>query len=224
MRDLDAEFEQIKAQSLGLSWLKEPCVSVCEIIEITDSSKIDDYTGKPYFEFLCKTDRINPDTEEPLHIKCRFGRVYAGLSDKAKEIRLQQLKEFLTNANADFSKKGMEILMSVKGNSVKCLFRNREYIGVDKDANNKPVIKTILEYGFSTGPTDDIKSNESYFFKGLRDQDKGKLSAQLADWKRDNPDFVETPSAEIPVPEVSGDPARPVEEPGNTEADDDLPF
>lgn len=172
------EFKDLMGVTTGTDYLTEPCVSLCEITDVKSSDNEKDYKGAPYYDVSVTLENGKKST-------IRFWRPKDGDSEKAKEFKLKRLKEFLTNAEADFTEPS-SVMKSIIKKRVFILFRQEEYIGKDKDFNNRPVIKKKIDMNFSSPEYRPIEGNQSYFYKPLNDEMQKKFEAQLQLWQREN--------------------------------------
>ena len=189
------ELNAIAKVSTGGNYISEPCVELVTIKSYQMSPS--DHKGCPYIQFTFET---NEDVVENRRIhNQRLYRVQEGDSEIAIEIKNKKLKELLSNAGADFTLKGEEVIKSAVDNQVNALFKNVEKIGVDGNNNNKPIIKTMIEYSFSSVPSRAIEGKQSYLFTPLNAKNLAKYNAELAKWERDNPSGgqVATPTQTI---------------------------
>ena len=179
------------------------------------------HTGCPYFEITFETvdDAKNINST-------RLFRTREGDKPEAAAIKKKKIKELLQNAGADFSLKGMAIIKSAIGKKVQALFRKSEYPGVDGDLNNKPIIKTKIEYSFSGPANSELEGKQSYLFKSLSDSQIKTMEADMDKWERDNPTLVDGSSqttSETDTALTSTPIAENTEDKGIGEEDDD-PF
>jgi hypothetical protein len=210
--DFNNEMNQIKSAESSSKYIDEPCVVAVEVVSYKLSESDASYKGNPYLEVTVKTVTDNANDAKIKSIT--FYRTKDGDSEKAKEFKLKRMKEFMENAEADFSKQGEEVLKDIVGKRLKCLFKNVEYIGKDKDNYNKPVIKSVIEYSFSKKVNEQISGNQSYFHTPLKEVEMEKYKQQLAIWERDH--------GQSPASNEQGQ-----DEPGFTapsSQNDDLPF
>lgn len=132
-------------------------------------------------EILC-IDTYTNDTEHPLKKTIWLELAQLGNSKDVQDIRNKIIKEFFTNAGADFEKyKGLHAAKSVIGKKVKVLFREEEYVGYH--SNGKPKIDTIIRYLYS-GPVDQqLGGNQSYLHKRLSETELQKFYKLLNEWE-----------------------------------------
>lgn len=206
----DKEFESIvKQESSGGKYISIPGVFVVEITgcKLSDDIEKKDFKGTPYILFTFKTD-------EDLTSDQKFHRVKDGDSEKAIEYKQSKIKELFANAGVNLAESGAKALIEIAGKKVKALFRTEEYVGYDKDNQNKPIIKEVIKYLYS-GPADaKLAGKQSYFQKPLNEKDKAKYDAELKKWNRDNPSDAS--------PEAKAEPTK--DDDSKVEANDDLPF
>lgn len=210
--DINKELELVKDFDNSSKFINEPGVFIVKIKSYLLSESRKDYKGNPYIEFAV-------ETEDQKTSNVTFYLLTGKESDKAREFKLKRLKEFLSNANADDKLKGDEYLNSIIGSKIKALFKKSEYIGKDKNNFNKPVIKEIIEYSFSSKPEETIKGVQSYFHTPLRPSDMEKFNLRLAEWE-----------SEYKQSATAATKAEPVADKGMSddslgdEKGDDLPF
>jgi len=207
---LEDEMNDIANAETSGKYLSKPCVEVVTIKSYKMSPTTADFKGCPYIEFVFETKGENKESNST-----RLYRVREGDTPDTKEFKNRKIKELLTHAGADFTLGGEKVIISAIGKEVKALFKEVEYPGVDAALNNKPNIKTKIDYSFSTFPDKDIKGNQSYLFTPLNPKDKAKFDGDLAKWERDNP----AGGANTPI--VSADPPPVANADGVV---DDLPF
>lgn len=207
----DDEMKDVEKAELGGNYINKACVEVVTIKSYKMSPTDPSFTGCPYievtFETIGETKAINTS---------RIYRVRPTDSESSKEWKLKRIKELFSNAGADWSLGGEKTIMSAVGKQVKALFKEVEYVGVDKNNNNKPEIRTKIEYSFSTKADEQLKGNQSYLRSPLDEKGQVKLAAELEKWLRDNPQGAAQSEAPTQAP-VGGVVATPAK-------DDDLPF
>lgn len=189
----DDEMKNAGDAVTGGNYISKPCVEIVTLKSYKMSPK--DHKGCPYIEVTFETVG-----EEKLIATTRLYRVREGDSEGAVEFKNKRIKELFTNAGGDFALKGEAIIKSAIGGKVKALFKEQEYIGVDGNNNNKPEIRTKIEYSFSTEEDKEIKGNQSYFRSPLNDKALKQYEGDLVKWERDNGQ-VEKSTAQ-PVEEV----------------------
>ena len=89
---------------------------------------------------------------------------------------------------------------------------------MDGNNNNKPEIRTKIEYSFCVKVDQEIKGNQSYFRSPLNDKAVKQLAGDLAKWNRDN----DSPKSEATMGDDIEEETQE-EEKGIGEAEDD-PF
>jgi len=207
----DDEMNDIENTETTGKYIQDACVEIVTLKGYAISPA--DYKGVPYVDFTFETTN-----EDKAVNTSRFFRVKPDDSPDVAGYKRKKLKELLENAAADFTLKGEAVIKSAIGLTVKALFKKVEYGGVDGNLNNKPIIKTKIEYSFSAKSEDAIKGNQSYLYTPLNAKSLAKFNADMAKWERDNPQAQSTAQpvdgAENPSP-VEANPAAPV---------DDLPF
>ena len=211
---LEDEMNDIANAEVGGSYITKACVEVVTIKSYKMSPTDAKFTGCPFIEFVFETKGENKEINST-----RLYRVRDADSEDTKAFKNRKIKELLTHAGANFTLGGEKVIADAVGKEIKALFKEVEYVGVDAQLNNKPIIKTKIDYSFSTFPDKEIKGNQSYLYTPLSDKDKAKYTGNLAKWDRDNVPQAQSTAqpvegAENPSP-VEANPAAPV---------DDLPF
>lgn len=199
------EMNAVKNAETTGNYISKACVELVTIKGYKMSPA--DHKGCPFIEFTFETANAAKEINTT-----RLYRVRETDSPETIEYKNKRLKELLENAEADFTLKGEQVIKSAVTKKVKALFKEVEYIGYDKNNNNKPEVRTKIEYSFSGKADGTINGNQSYLFSALRDSDRNKFEGELAKWMRDFPAGT--------TPQQSN--AEPVEAPSND--DDDLPF
>jgi len=184
----DDEMADVANTELSGKYIQEACVEVVTIKGYDMSPK--DYKGCPYVDFTFETTN-----EDKAVNTSRFFRVNDGDTPDVAGYKKKKLKELLENANANFELKGEAIIKSAIGLTIKALFKKVEYVGVDGDLNNKPTVRTKIEYSFCSKTDETIKGNQSYLFTPLNAKSIAKFNAEMAKWERDNPNGS-TPTAQ----------------------------
>lgn len=190
------ELNDIKKTETGAKFINKAGVYVLKLTGYVDSSTVKGYSGKPYMEW----NFVNAEGEIT---NAKMYRAQDGDSDSAKEFKNKMFKEFLDNIGANWDLKGEEFLKDLIGKKIKALLREEEYIGKDKVNNNKPIIKSIVRYAWSTTEDGDIGGNQSHLKKPLDEKRTEQYKAQLDAWNEEH-------GTEITKHE--------------DDADDDLPF
>jgi hypothetical protein len=201
----DQEMNEVAKAESKPNYISVPCVALVTVKKYEMSPS--DHKGRPYIEFTFETC----DDAKSVN-NSRLYRALPTDSEEVKGFMNTSIKSLLTNAGANWDLKGEEIIKSAIGNKVKALFKQEEYIGADKNANNMPVVRTSIKYSFSGLPDAELQGNQTYFHKRLKEADIKKLEGLMDKWKRDNPDS----------PQANPSTAQSVEDAPAT--DDDLPF
>ena len=201
------EMNAVKNAETTGNYISKACVELVTIKGYKMSPTDAKFTGCPFIEFTFETANAAKEINTT-----RLYRVRDGDTADTREFKNKRLKELLENAGADFTLKGEQVIKSAVTRKVQALFKEVEYIGYDKNNNNKPEVRTKIEYSFSGKADGTINGNQSYLFSALRDSDRNKFEGELAKWMRDFPAGA--------APQQSN--AAPVEAPSND--DDDLPF
>lgn len=207
--DFSQEMNAASKVETGSKYINKACVATVVITKVEFSPA--DHKGTPYIQFPVETD-----DEEKRISTVRLYRVKDGDSEQAKEIKLKMLKQFIENTGMDMKTiKTPQDLGKIVGKKIKCLFKEEEYIGIDKNMNNKPTIKTAVKYSFSGHVDNVLQGNQSYFYKELKPADKSKYEAQLEVWNRENGSLGQ------PIQSEDTGMDAPVQ---SVKSDDDLPF
>jgi hypothetical protein len=172
------EFEAMKSVEASKKYISTPGVHICKILSIENSDNIKGYTGKPYLKIELENQNGEINTT-------RYYRVTPNDSDNAAKFKHQRLKEFFEASKADFSSASAMIKTAV-GKKIQVFFRKEEFIGIDKEQNDKPVIKTKLEVLFVKSIDADIVGNQSWMFKGLTEEMQAKFKSQKDLWEIQN--------------------------------------
>lgn len=199
----DDEMKAVASAETAGKYISEPCVEVVTLKSYKMSES--DYKGCPYIEVVFETD----NSEKAINTS-RLYRVRDTDKPEVAEIKNKRIKELFENAEADFTLSGEQIIKSAIGKKVKALFKKSEYQGADAALNNKPIIKTKIEYSFSTNANSEITGNQSYFHTPLNPKALAKFNADMERWERDNP------PGGVDTPIVADDPP--------TDNGSDLPF
>lgn len=207
--DFGAEMNSIKDTEVKESeYINAPCILEVAVKNIT----VETPEGKkPYLEVTFEADdnRISKD---------RFYLAVEGDSEASAQFKRERIKRLLMNCEANLELPGDGPIKDAIGKKVQVLFKSREYIGVDENQNNKPVIKETIEYSFSEKIGKKINANETYFKGYLRPEDQQKLNGLLMQWERDNPHMVQNQTAQSePQADVPQAPTTPT-------IKDDSPF
>jgi hypothetical protein len=218
----DDEMKDIAKAELGGNYITKPGVEIVTLKSYKMSPTDASFKGCPYvevtFETIDDTKSINT---------ARLYRVRPQDTESSKEWKLKRIKELFTNAGANWELKGEAVIASAMGNQVKALFKEKEYVGVDGNNNNKPEIRTKIEYSFSARADAEINGNQSYLRGPLDEKGQAQLAADLEKWNRDNPQDT-APAEQVaaaPVAEATTQPATapPAAAPAQGGIDD-LPF
>tara|TARA_R110000787_G_scaffold90130_2_gene190596 strand:- start:326 stop:964 length:639 start_codon:yes stop_codon:yes gene_type:complete len=184
--NFDDEMKDVQKAELGGNYIKTGCVEIVTLKSYKMSPTDASFTGCPYIEVTFET--LGDEKGENKNVNSsRLYRVRSTDGENSKEWKLKRIKELFANAGADWSLGGEATIKSAMGKKVKALFKEVEYIGVNANLNNKPEIKTKVEYSFSAKSDDVIKGNQSYLRSNLNETDQAKLAAELEKWNRDNP-------------------------------------
>ena len=203
----EAEGHQIEQRS---KYMNSPRVTVAEVQKCELSEDVNkDYKGCPYMEVEFR------DTSTGELNTSKFFRTREADSSDTRGFKLRAIKEFFMNAGVDMKSQGAKALADVVGKELKILFRAEEYIGYDKNANNKPVVKESIRYLYSGPVSEELSGKSDYFRKALRPDDKAKFDGELKLWERDN-----APQSAQTGPVATTVKAEPLGDEGN----DDLPF
>lgn len=174
----DKEFDLRGIPEGGSQFINTPGIYEVEINSFILSDDVDKYKGKPYIEFELVND------EEKVS-KARFWRPHSEDKEESIVWKKRRLRDFLRDAGLDVEAViGLELLKKAVGKKAKCLFREREYVGYDKENNNKPTVKTIVDFYFSVPKDSEKKYGENYFYAQLDADNQRKLDYELDDWNK----------------------------------------
>lgn len=183
MSDFDNEMDDIANAETGSLYIDKPGTMPVTIKSYKMSPN--DHKGVPFVEFTFETLGDEKGGNKATN-STRLYRVQAGDNEQKKAIKQKKLKELLQNAGGDFTKKGEAVIMSIVGKQIQALFKQSEYIGADKNENQKPVIRTKVEYSFSSLINKPINGTQKYLYSTLNAQDQAKFEGLLNLWNRDN--------------------------------------
>jgi hypothetical protein len=207
----DDEMKDAQKAETGGNYINAACVERVILKSYKMSPTDASFNGCPYIEVTFET--VNSAKEINT---TRLYRVRPTDSDSSKEWKLKKIKELFTNLGADWSLGGENTIKSALNKEINALFKEVEYVGYDKNNNNKPLIRTKIEFSFSSAPDVELKGNQSYFRNPLNEKDQSKLANELEKWLRDNPQGGQAQPTQATAPTSAAvDPANPV---------DDLPF
>lgn len=116
----------------------------------------------------------------------KMGRVYEGLNEKAKKIRTDNLLELFKAAEIKISPDGEQMVKDLVGKQIRVLFREREYVGYDKDNNNKPLRKSLIEFSYCRKLGAQMNAKQSYLLKTLDNRDESRYQQELQYWEKQN--------------------------------------
>ncbi|MHA1287890.1 MAG: hypothetical protein ACTSPB_10860 [Candidatus Thorarchaeota archaeon] len=196
MNEIDDIFQGEVNESAGGGggqWRSQPGVAVVKIHKIETGVT---QGQKPYF------DVHTIGTEDNLQSTIRLWRVHDSNSEKANVVKRGIMKEFFSNTGVVYQQ-GMSLeqyLNAMTGAALKVLFRQEEYIATIKDQNNKPEIKTKIEYAFSKPISEELTFNQSYLFRPLRQEEKSRFNGLLQVWQGRNPHLVQQPTTTAAAP------------------------
>jgi hypothetical protein len=214
----DDEMKDVQKAELGGNYINKACVELVTLKSYKMSPTDASFNGCPYievtFETVSDAKAINSS---------RLYRVRPTDSEGSKEWKLKRIKELFSNAGADWALGGENTIKSAMGKQVKALFKEVEYIGVDGNNNNKPEIRTKVEYSFSAPADGEIKGNQSYLRSNLDEKGQTKLAAELEKWNRDNPQAA-APAAPVAQADASANNEMPAGTQPPAGPVDDLPF
>jgi hypothetical protein len=216
---LEQEFNSINKAEIKetSSYESKPGRYLCRVTGVELSPK--DHKGTPYF--LMKM-RSQNDKE----INTKLWRANPNDEASKKANKEKKIKRFFTDAGVDLTiTRGEAVLKDIVGRSLMCMFTSEEYIGVERNNNNKPCKRTSISL-YYTGPQDeDMKPiGDDKAYKVLSAEDEEKLSQQLGVWEMNNASQVaavekqkasaKTPVGNTPAPQASA----------TQDEEDDLPF
>lgn len=212
----DKEFQSAEKQEVtGGKYISTPMVALVEVTEVKLSEDKDPkYTGCPYLEVAFKV--VNDEKNNDKVNTSKFFRTRDSDSEDVRGYKLEGIKKFFTNAGVDMKVAGAKALAEVIGKQLKVLFRSEEYVGYDKNNNNKPVIKTTIKYLYSGPANEELEGQMKYFTKALVGKDVAKFELESKKWETDN-------NAQKPADMTGGAEAKADDE-ITQEGNDDLPF
>lgn len=182
----DNEFANAeKQETSGGNYISSPMVALVEVAEVKLSEDKDPkYTGCPYLEVTFKIAK--GEKNEGQQNTSKFFRVRDKDGEDTRGFKLDAIKKFFTNAGVDMKIAGAKALVEVVGKQLKVLFRSEEYVGYDKNNNNKPTIKTTIKYLYSGPAGEELQGQTKYFTKGLVGKDVAKFELESKKWEEDN--------------------------------------
>lgn len=212
--DFGAEMNSIKNTEIQTSdYITEPQIAIVTVKSI----KVETPEGKkPYLDVVFETDDKKISSN-------RFYLSIDGDSEASAQFKRERIKRLLQNCGADLELAGDGAIKDAIGKKVQVLFKSREYIGYDKDMNNKPIIKTTIEYSFSEKVDKTINGNETYFKGYLKEADQKKFEGELMMWERDNAHLAQNPHNTAQSKEAVADPIEPAQS-SEGQVDDGDPF
>lgn len=227
MGDFNAEFKNIANVEMGGNYISTPGVHIVAITKAQLSEQANpSHTGTPYIEFTFKT------AEGGLENTTKLYRVKDGDSPDTQKYKNQKLREIFENAGISLEQQGVSALQNIIGKQIKALFRSEEYVGYDKTNANKPIVKSIIKYLYSSKANAALQGNESYFKSALKEKERKRYEFELAEWNKKYGQATTAPSG--PPANVQGQPAAApqaapehvVHQPDGSADDDsdDMPF
>lgn len=179
------------------------------IVKITDFKWESPEGRVPFFSFTI-------EDEGGAKSSLRLYRVKEGDPQEKADRKQAALKRLFTNAGADWSKvkSGLnEFAETARNNYFQVYLFNKQYVGYDKKANNKPIIKSVVDYFFSEplmidGKKKEVAVDKTWETRVLDERDRQRYNTELAQWES-----VNGPSEATPTPAQAQE-----------EGDDDLPF
>ncbi len=147
-------------------------------VELSEIAK-PDYKGNPFMQ-------VTFVTEEGERSVASLYRPREGDDEEKAGFKLKKIRELFENAGIDMKIQGSEALKQLPGKKVRGLFKQVEYLGYNKDENNRPTIKTKIEYSFSIKIGETIEGNQSYFFTALSETNRTKYDMEFEKWERSN--------------------------------------
>lgn len=222
MSDFDNEWETgISKEETSTNYINEPGVSLVTIKGFKLSPK--DHTGVPYIEFTFETLGDEKGMNKAIGMT-RLYRVQESDNEQKRSIKQKKIKELMANAGADMSKKGTEVLQDSIGKTINALFKQSEYIGFIKDENNKPVIRTKVDYSFSAPKNKQIEGSRKYLYGTLNESKMKEFEGKLKLWGRDNGVDVNSQQNSAPTQEEYQNQGAGESPAINPEDDDDADF
>lgn len=142
------------------------------------SEDIEGHKGCPFVKFYC-------EASDGKMTGIKFFRSREGDSEKAATYKKERILKFLKNAGADLTAKGKAIFDSVTDKNVYVLLTNKEYVTIDTNNNNKPVVRTTIDYLFSSN-SEITKIKPDMLNNSLSDKDNAKYQKELTEWEASN--------------------------------------
>lgn len=213
---MEDEWKAVKDSKGSTRYISEPGVYLVKCTKVKFSEEdaahealVQQGKKRRYIEFELETG-------DGKKSRATFYRTLEKDKPETKELMNNKIKDFLTNCGADWTKNGQDIPRSCVGKSHNALFKSEEYIGYDKNANNKPERKTIVKYSFGKPADQQITGNQTYLVARLSDRDVQRFHLELENWTRENPQAANA--------STNTTTANPQDEMNKAIVDDDLPF
>jgi len=184
-------------------WIDKPGPYKVMVSKAMMSESVEGFTGCPFVKFYCET----PDGKST---GIKFFRTRDTDNDRVKQIKQERIAKFIRNAGGNITSDAKTTFESVVGRDVYVLLSNKEYVGRDTNANNKPVVKNTIDYLFSSNK-EITKVKPDMLEKKLSARDQEYLDTQVSMWKSTQIDMVK-------------DSFDAVEEANKHIEDDGLPF
>ena len=173
------------------NWISKPGAYKVAVKKAMMSESIEGFSGCPFVKFYCET----PSGEST---GVKFFRTRESDSDKVKEIKQERIAKFIRNAGGSLQASGAkEIFDSVVGNNVYVLLTDKEYVGKDSNNNNKPVVKNVIDYLFSSDK-EITKIKPDMLQKKLSPKDQEYFDTQYSMWESANSSSVDEDASGLP--------------------------
>ena len=124
-------------------YVSKPGAYKFDIENYVVSEDVPNHRGCPFVRFYC----ITPSGEKA---SVKFFRTRETDSDRAKEVKKERIAKFIRNSGGKLSNNMKDVFDSVVGRSVYMFMTEREYVAKDSNNNNKPVVRTTIDYLFSS--------------------------------------------------------------------------
>tara|TARA_A100000172_G_scaffold24589_1_gene14374 strand:- start:370 stop:948 length:579 start_codon:yes stop_codon:yes gene_type:complete len=164
-------------------WIDKPGPYKVMVSKVMMSESVEGFTGCPFVKFYCET----PDGKST---GIKFFRTREQDNDRVKQIKQERIAKFIRNAGGHMQGSDAKtIFESVVGRDVYVLLSNKEYVGRDTNHNNKPVVKTTIDYLFSSNK-EITKVKPDMLEKKLSVRDEDYFKTQYDMWKSTQVDMV----------------------------------
>ena len=155
-----------------------PGVYKCKVTSVEESPA--EHTGAPYLLFKMRT-------EENKMISAKLWVARETDDESKANNKDNRIKKVFEALGVDMSgKEANAIIQEALGKEANFAFQSREYIGKNKD-NNKPEIKTVLNYYYANSLEKEIKPlNEDNCIQRLSNADEREFASRLEIWNKQN--------------------------------------